>query len=462
MSKTKKNIGATFFTALLVFSSNQGNTTPFLAMDARSVGMGGTGVAIGNSSQAHYYNPALLVSAPASEDFNVLGDASVRAVDPDSLADNLNEFGEQRTFSRFIQDFTDITNLILEANQNDNVLTTSELQEIINQQTLLVESANNLREGIQDITNRSLTGHGAAGIFMSSPGKDYGWAAFFNVHLPISAQGNLHPDDDQLMAEIIDVASTELNRDDLVESLNTLNNMRQTLLEEDPEDRLASDVSVYGAYIREFGFSYATQSTLNTYEFDFGISPKIMLVQAFDQTRSLNRIQREENIQKSGTVESYSSLNLDFGIAKRLTDHWKTGLSVKNLIPQRFKTPNGETIKIDPAARIGASYQSKWFNFAADLDLTHNSNGLGYGSSQYAGLGLEFDIWLMQLRTGYRINLANEVSYPSLGIGLYVLGFNFEAGIATRIPKVEKGGDVWDTVSGLDDVNGALRIGAKW
>ncbi|NOY62741.1 MAG: conjugal transfer protein TraF, partial [Gammaproteobacteria bacterium] len=39
------------------------SAAPFISMDPRSLGMGGTGVASGNSANASFVNPALLATA---------------------------------------------------------------------------------------------------------------------------------------------------------------------------------------------------------------------------------------------------------------------------------------------------------------------------------------------------------------------------------------------------------------
>ncbi len=455
-----KNLATPITTIALLLGISNAGATAFLSMEPRSIGMGGSSVAVGNSSQAHYYNPALLVSAPADEDFNVVIDIAGKGSDSDSLIRNAEEFSDREFLSIFTKDLNklifDIDNAL-----NDG-LTSAELDSLLAQRDDLLSSSNNLQTGIQNITNRSLSGDFTLGLFASKPGEKYGWAAYFNRYLAIAAQGNLHPDDNQLMTDIIDVLDVQLDREDIVQSTAQLQSIVTNLEQTNPEDRFASTVSLYGGDIKEFGFAYAFPATLNSYSFDVGITPKIMLIDTFDETRSLNQVENQSNIEKSGEIKSYTSLNLDFGVAKQLSGNWKSGLAVKNLLPQKFKTPNGEKVKIDPAVRIGVAYVNHWLNVGADFDISENFDTAGYSRSRYATIGAEFDIWLLQLRAGYRINLTHDISYPSLGLGLHVFGFSADIAVAGKLPDPQEGDTGLDVISGMEELNVGMRIGARW
>ncbi len=65
---------------------------PFTIYDARSAGMGGTGVASAQISSAPFYNPAMLAAQRAEEDFSLLLGAGVSAQDNNELLDDLEAF----------------------------------------------------------------------------------------------------------------------------------------------------------------------------------------------------------------------------------------------------------------------------------------------------------------------------------------------------------------------------------
>lgn len=86
--KTKQLLVTSIFTAL----SSTALAAPFSVYDARSVGMGGTGVASAHISSAPFYNPAMLAAQRAEEDFSLLSGAGVSAQDNNKLIDDLEAF----------------------------------------------------------------------------------------------------------------------------------------------------------------------------------------------------------------------------------------------------------------------------------------------------------------------------------------------------------------------------------
>jgi len=84
-----KNIIATSALATL---SSTAFAAPFAVYDARSAGMGGTGVASAHISSAPFYNPAMLAAQREEEDFSLLAGAGVSAQDNNNLIDDLKAF----------------------------------------------------------------------------------------------------------------------------------------------------------------------------------------------------------------------------------------------------------------------------------------------------------------------------------------------------------------------------------
>lgn len=72
---------------------------PFAIYDARSAGMGGTGVASAHISSAPFYNPAMLAAQRAEEDFSLLVGAGVSAQDNNQLLKDLEAFDTAYTNS---------------------------------------------------------------------------------------------------------------------------------------------------------------------------------------------------------------------------------------------------------------------------------------------------------------------------------------------------------------------------
>lgn len=79
-------------TSTLAALSSTALAVPFSVYDARSAGMGGTGVASAHISSAPFYNPAMLAAQREEEDFSLLLGAGVSAQDNNKLIDDLEAF----------------------------------------------------------------------------------------------------------------------------------------------------------------------------------------------------------------------------------------------------------------------------------------------------------------------------------------------------------------------------------
>ena len=92
--------------------------------------------------------------------------------------------------------------------------------------------------------------------------------------------------------------------------------------------------------------------------------------------------------------------------------------------PGALPVATGNTLKLRPQVRVGASYENKWSTVVLDVDVTRN-NPVGLEEkSQYIALGGELNAWnWAQLRAGYRVDVANNKrSIASLGLGLSPFG----------------------------------------
>ena len=86
-------------TSTLTILTSTVMAAPFSVYDARSAGMGGTGVASAHISSAPFYNPAMLAAQREEEDFSLLLGAGVSAQDNNKLIDDLEAFDAAYTVS---------------------------------------------------------------------------------------------------------------------------------------------------------------------------------------------------------------------------------------------------------------------------------------------------------------------------------------------------------------------------
>ncbi|MDH5394252.1 MAG: conjugal transfer protein TraF, partial [Gammaproteobacteria bacterium] len=66
-----KKLQQALLSSAMVLGSYQAFALPFSGTDARSLAMGGTGVAAGSVANASTFNPALLAAYREDEDFNL-------------------------------------------------------------------------------------------------------------------------------------------------------------------------------------------------------------------------------------------------------------------------------------------------------------------------------------------------------------------------------------------------------
>ena len=407
----------------------------FQAQDPRALGMGGVGTAAANSAQAHFYNPSLLANAREDEDFNFEIPVTLRAADPDNLVDSVSDFAAGEYFKKFNAALTAIDERL--KTHDTNPITPGELDTLRGN---LVTTANGVRSGINSLSNKALAINGNGGLMTSVPNRDISWAAYVNLWADIGAKLNVDPRDDAEMGNYI----TALND---VTPGNIL-----TALPTSPIERLYSTVSFDAVQITELGISLAIPYQVNNYAFDIGLTPKYMAVKTYSFERTLEQSEQDDEVIDLTNSKDYNSFNLDIGLSRKLGENWKSGLIIKNLIPQSFETPTGSDASISPAVRIGTSYQNNWVTAGIDLDLTRNDSAVSGEESQYLALGAELDVWLAKLRLGYRANLASDNNNTvSSGLGLYLFGLNIDAAVAFG-----------EGETGPNDINAGLQVGLQW
>jgi hypothetical protein len=186
----------------------------------------------------------------------------------------------------------------------------------------------------------------------------------------------------------------------------------------------------------------------------------------FDATLGANNGTSTSGVTGNDYIAKYNTINVDVGVAKSYNNGWRTGVVVKNLVPQSFDFKNaptpgatpvsdGNSLTMNPQARFGASHENSWSSVAFDMDITKNNPAGLENSSQYAGIGGELSAWgWAQIRAGYRADLLNA------GQEVISLGF----GLSPRIPYFKPHLDF--AVTGSKDVfsngwNNASQVGAS-
>jgi|GEM_PF-768085 hypothetical protein len=212
------------------------------------------------------------------------------------------------------------------------------------------------------------------------------------------------------------------NSANITAAANSVNNTNKTTFQ--------SVVHIRGVAVTEYGASISHGLVSNDVAWSWGITPKVMQMRLYDAT--IGSSSTLSNATSNDYLAYYSTLNFDAGIAKTYLNGWRTGLVVKNVIPQTFDFKNaltpgatpvadGSKLNLSPQVRAGISYeQINWFNLALDADLTKNDPAGLENPSQYVAVGGEFSTsgWA-QIRAGYRADLVNSaLSQVSIGLGI--------------------------------------------
>jgi len=384
--------------------SHQALAVPFSSFDPRSFAMGGAGVAAGTSANAVFFNPALLAAATQDDDFSFELLGGVRAADPEDFVDAVDTFSANNS----MQGFSDAINAYAFA-QNPTTL------------AAVNNAAGQLTTDLQSISQKAVQLEANAGFVVGVPSKSFG----------ISVYGNAWG----VGGAVADVTAADIT---------AINGVVSTLpaIPADPTGSLTSSISARFAMITETGIAIARDFN----GLAVGITPKYVEVTTNDYQFVGNQIDAATIDQDQGET-SDTNFNVDIGVAKDYGDGLKVGLTVKNALAQEYVTVLGNTIAIDPMARIGVMHETSWSTIALDVDLTENDPGGFDTATQYAALGIEFDAFgFAQMRLGMRHNMSDtpyEADTLSAGIGLSPFGIHLDVSVA--------GND--------DEVGAALQLG---
>lgn len=407
------------------------NAATFGSYDPRSLGMGGTGVSQANIDHAAYYNPALLSVAQDDDDFSLLiPTIGVRVYDPKDLWDAVEAYQDgkyETTFNNSIDEF-------------NNASTAADKQAAASK---AAGSAEKLVNSLVNMSDKALDFELHAGLGFAIPSKGMGFAltgsgrAMGGIVLKVTAE------DQVLLNNYVDALKCAANiTASCVTAVTSISNPVVTwdgtkFTFNDPAGKLTSYANLQGISVIEGGLSVSHEfESLDNWS--IGITPKSTQVTTYDYKVNVETADIDT---EAGKLD-YEDTNVDIGVAKRISEGWKFGMVVKNAVKKEYKTALGNTIVLEPAARAGISHHTNWTTIALDVDLTENESiGLTNEVTQYAALGMEFDLSLIQLRVGARHNMKAEAGQDaqlmSVGVGIYIFGLHVDAAYAKNDDEIE-------------------------
>lgn len=423
------------FTLIISFLSPKIFAAPFGYFDARSLAMGGIGVAAGDPASASHYNPALLASTFLDEaDFSlVIPTFTIGPLDIVTVTDTVTNFND-----------ADYATALDTAITSFNSATTT--TETSTAATSTATASQNLLNGINDLADAaSITLNLNLAVLLAIPNQTLGVSAYSSARLIGGTNIDFTTSDTALIQSYIDVLSC-LGAVDATLSSGTTAQQAQyatnvatcyavspgvidsgtgEITNTDISGTLTSSVKARGAIIRESGLSLAHTFPSLRYV-SLGVTAKTVQVTTFDTSSSIN----SASVSSSDGQNSYSNLNLDFGIVAPFSNNFKVGAVVKNIIKKNYKTVLNNDISIRPQYRVGAAYQNEWLSIGIDYDISRNKSVAFEKDTQYVAIGTEIDIFdTMQLRFGFRNNTVAADKVSSIGLG-FVAGANFDVALA--------------------------------
>ncbi len=428
---------------ITALSGNVALAAPFGSFDPRSMAMGGTGVASGTGANASFYNPALLAkNSQFNLEFPVVG---FNVADPDELIKDLDDF----------QSGNELDSL-------DRAVTNFNLNPNSTNAQAVVDSMSDVNNIVKTFSNRALEGSLFGGSVVSFPTANWSMA----VHISGVAAGGAQLD--YRDAQTVDTLNNELTQlitlQDAVNNATT-NAERIAALQDlqdfasssqfvqyDPVTETAtitnvnpeSELQTRALAVAEVGISFARNFEFSFGELAIGVTPKYMQVSTIDYVANV----RSAEFNLDTNQVNSSTFNVDVGVAKQYANGVTTGLVIKNLIPQSFKTANTTgmgDIELKPQLRLGVAHSATWNSVAGstvalDLDVTEN-DPVGFDQkTRYLGVGGELDLYrTVQLRAGYKKNLSDG-SYAdsiSAGLGLSPFGIHMDLAVSAS-PNLEQ------------------------
>ncbi|MGF1719417.1 conjugal transfer protein TraF [Vibrio kyushuensis] len=326
--------------------------------DARSNGMGNTGVSTADYLLAPFHNPALVAVHRDGDRFGVLFPglgANVR--DTDNTLDTVDDL--QNTIKRY------------EDTGNSDATIATELNNYLNQ--------------LSD--DKPMVGSGGATAAIAIPLNLLSINVFLRGYVELIA--------------ITDIAADAGNG--TVQVTNRYN---------------ASEVDLFAFGYSEFGVALAKRFNFMGQDVSFGVTPKFQDMTTYAQEIKVEDFDIDDYDQ---TEISKSAFNMDLGVVW-LYQNFRAGMAIKDLFSQEIDTYYGTSkYKLDTQVTVSGAYTMDYFIATMDWDLTEQSRFSDVNDdTQFLRFGVEGNAFgWAQLRAGYQMDLEDTLDDSvTAGIGI--------------------------------------------
>jgi hypothetical protein len=350
----------------------------FGAVGARSVAMGGTGVALVNDATAVHFNPAALAFAPKGETAIVGG---TRASESEGFIETIDDIGK-----------TDL-DAIAAGDVDETARLVAGLERLAGQ-------------------DAGLAGGPEAGIFLTQNGGA--------LSLEWQGWGLVHP--------IVDLVHVEPGNDPAVGAANNETTLALRGLETREAvltyaTQIIPGILAVGGnvkYVR--GLTYDTDLSI----FDLGDESRDSLI-----SDALERNRTQTN-----------RFSWDLGVLLAPISSVRIGATVRYGNSPRFDTWDGGSIQIERQIRAGIAFLPFGTNelaLTADADVLQKDIDVGFerDARRYVGAGIEARLGSVLVRGGARteLGLDERIVVPTFGIGVGGSSFQLDLGAAWRADR---------------------------
>ena len=436
------------FTLLGLGISGTSSAITYGIYDARGLAMGGAAAAVGTPAQAAFYNPALLAFHDLDEEESRDG----RVYFP-SLVGQVSSAAESAINT--LDDELDVK--LSAAVNNFNASANTQAAAAVS------SSTKELRSALDDIANQDLKLDTFIGFNISEPSKREGGSFYVGVRMIGVGRANVSDSDSALLNTYISAMDSYSQSGDLAQVASQypglINSSGQLV---DPTNQLTSNADVGALVISEWGLAMAKEWHIWQQPIAFGITPKLMRVDAFRDNADFNSNINSVDARISQFEDSratYYTLNADLGIATTFADHYRVSFAFKDLLEKSFKTAQPQpapgapaatnddnlTITLSQRSRMGLAYVGERFSLGLDYDLSAAKPMASEAATQELSVGMEYRILEgLALQLGYRQDqLGDTGGISSAGIGYrwrrFVMDIAYASGGDTKAGSLQLG-----------------------
>ncbi|MDH4274123.1 MAG: conjugal transfer protein TraF [Gammaproteobacteria bacterium] len=398
---------------------------PFLVYDARSMGLGGAGVAIVDNANAALVNPALLGLNARHDRFNLVVPSATLM-----LSDRGNIRGAWADYKRNAYDekvSASVKSFNTEV-QRQIGLGTPDYVALSPLRDDVVANSRAMLAVLERFSDHWLGVQGNAGAVLGAPDPDYGVSLFWNTWAVGGAKIEITSQDVDLLNTLLNTAEsvTPQNYQTILDALAL--SQRVT----DPTDKLLSNFQGRMSSVKEYGFALARQTHWFGEDIAFGFSPKVLDITLYDYkyvVRDLKKFAWKPEQWKS----NQNDLNADVGVAARVHGDYYIGMVAKNVFARSYTTRFGNTISFNPQWRLGAAYTAQAWLVTADFDVVPNIPASLESRSQFLGAGVEWRTysWL-KLRIGMRHDVETQGDVFTTGMGIALWSLHLDTAVVVN------------------------------